>query len=902
MAVNEEYFGSKSTWHTAHTKSENQNFEVKIANFNANNTTECLSGAFVYKFGEIYDQTEDYKVEIDKSFCYCAMDKNAPCLTALFASSPITSGDNAGHFYSKLKISPENNVPFGWSMGTVQQYVTTIGSGGSWSNAPINYKPVWYDSEWTPAKVTSYSKTAICYLANSAPVDYTLAPILSFPYKNVKLVPVIRAYSLASGKTENDIKNAVSLSDFNSCVSTSIIVDLKTYLTDSYDNTPFYQKFPVIASIYAMPILLLFDTNGDLITPAGSLKKYHSTAESTSSWSSLRSAFNPAFFHEKTVFQEIYKYDGTAYENEEDKECEAMLFPCSRAPFSYVNYNYNGGTNPSGSVSVDSNGWGCFCVAGRATASGNIRTDMYCRVIDSDNFRTFWDSTNSNCECGNLVSDYTDLNGFRKYVRKIIAYFGMFFSDGVENDIEEKATMDTAGLHLGIIDNNGITHGEYTTGTENTTALNYEWSDPVEDTPFTPGGGGDDSEIPSDLLTLNTNAVTGFGVACNYYALRQTDIEPLTNWIKWYLSYDNAVEAANLAGNPYEQIFNDRFKNQADWYTYVFTQAGFGIHPNNDIISLMAFPFELSGTDSGYMLGGWDTSEYHNYFQLLQNTPLLQGKHLTGDGFKIVKLGKTVINFDGLHGDFRDYPPYTRLELQIPYHGTVQLDTGEWINKEIEIIAIVDLMTGASLCVICRNGTPVITIPGTMGISVPISIDNVSQTANTFNAMSIASQGLFINTVTGILTGITRTAGNIAGAVASGVTGNIPGVLGGAMGSLGSEYSMIGDFLNKRLEIKQNTFDMEHTVNGKLVSGGGTPNTGVKYETQCRLVWHYPVEIPGSNPEQFAEICGHACNITGKVEDFTGFAQFGSLNIDGIPGTQEEQTAIITMLQNGIFV
>lgn len=898
--VNESYYGEKTTWSTAHAKSENQDFAVKIPAFNLSNTTECYSGSLAYKWGAFYDENESYIVENDESFCFCAMDENAPQLKSIFSTVTIPSGDNAGHFYAKMTVSPEKPVPFGWAMGTVRDYVTVIGTGDYWHRAPVNFSPVWYNPDWHPTKNTYAGKTLLSYLSESAGDLYTFSPVLSFPYKNVKLVPVIRAYALASGKTENDVKNAVTLSDFTSAVNRSSFctVDLKTYLNDSYDGTPFYEKFPVISSIYVVPVLLYFDNNGDLVPPTGSSKKYHSTAENTGSWATLKSAFYPMYFNEKTAFDEIFQYDGTAFASQDEKTCETMFFNPSKCPFSYIYYGYNGTTTPTGFLSVDTNGWGAFCVAGRAVESGNLRTDMYCRTIAD--FRTFWNASGE-CDCGSLISDYTDVYGFREFVRKIIAYFGMYFSDGVVNDIEEKSTMDTTGLHLGIVDENGITHGQYTTGDQNPTAPNYDWVDPVEDTPYTPGGGGDD-ELPSDPLTLNINAVSGFGVAANYYALRYTDVDDLTNYINYYMSYENAENAAIAAGNPYEQWFADKFKTPADWYSYVFSMAGFGVHPNNDIISLMAFPFELSGTDTGYKLGSWETNVYHNNFGLLPDTPLLTGKQITGDGFKIVNLGSGVVTYPGVHGDFRDYAPYTRLELQIPYHGTAQLDTGEWLGKNITIQAIVDLMTGASLAIVCRDNAPVMTIPGQMGISVPLSVDNVSQTSNTFNALSTQAQSTFINTVASIFTGVARSAGAVAGAVGSGITGNLPGVVSGAFGALGSEWGMVGDFLKNRLAIKQNTFDMEHTVNGKLVSGGGVPNVNAKYETKCRLVWHYPQTIPGSNPNDFPGVVGHSCNVTGIVNDFSGYLECSAVDTAGIPCTETEKTMIVTALKSGVFV
>lgn len=903
MAINTEYYGDSSSWQTAHAKSANSEFTVKIAAFNPAHTTECLSGALVYKYGDLYDATESYQVEVDPSFCYCAMDADAPMLTALFATAPITSGDNAGHYYASLKTAPDKPVPFGWSMGTVQQYVTVLGNGSEWANAPVNYQPTWYSSSWHPSKVTSSGKTAVCYLANSAPVDYTLAPVLSMQYRCVKLVPVIRAYSLASGKTTADVRAAVTLSDFNACISGSVVVDLKTYLTDSYDGDPFYSRYPVISSVYAMPVLMYFDGDGDLTPPPGSNDVYHSTAESTAGWLSLRSALNPVYMHAKTEFTEIYQYDGSAYADSTGAACECMMLPATRAPFSYVYYAYNGGTSPTKSLSVDSNGWGAFCILGRAAASGNLRTDMYCRVIDCDHWRTFWDSSNSNCECGNVIADFVDLAGFREYVRKAVAYFGMFFSDGVEGDVPETADMDTAGLHLGIIDSSGITHGAYTTGTQNQTAPNYGWTDPVDDTPWTPGGGGDDDgELPSDPNVYNSAAASGFGIALKYYALRRTDLDDLYAWVYQYMDYSLAVVAATAAGDPYESEFNRLYPDAAAWHAYVCDRAGHGVYPTDNIVGIMAYPFDLTGSAAGYRMGAWDTSQVYNHFDLVPGAQTLTGLAVTGDGYKIVSLGSGAVEFAGLHGDYRDTAPYTRIDLQIPYHGTVALEPGAWIGHTLTVEAVVDLMCGSSVAVILRDGAPMMTVPGQMGISVPITRDNVSQTANTFMAQSNAYQSSVLGAVSGFAQGVLRYVGGAAGAVSAGLTGDLPGVVTGALGTIAGGWGTLTAARQEQIQIRQQQYDMQHIVTGRMVSGGGSPACNAKLGTRCRLVWHYPRELPGSNAADYPAIAGHACSCTDVIGAFTGFAQFGAVDLSGLTCTDTEKAVILQALQAGVYI
>ena len=863
MAINQEYYGAQDTWSTAHAKSKNQDFEVKIASFNPSNTTECYSGALPYKWGSQYDETESYNVENDTSFCYIAMDKNAPQLHSLYSTITITSGSNTGHFYGKLTLSPENNVPFGWAMGTVRDYITVIGTGEYWHRAPINYEPIWYDEDWHPTVNVYSGQTLVSYLSESAGDLYAPSPILSFPYRNIKLVPVIRAYALASGKTENDVKNAQTLSDFTSVVNRSsyCIVDLKTYLEDTYDGTPFYERYPVIASIYAVPVLLFFDENGNLAIPTGdtSYEKYHSTAESTASWGTLNSAFYPMYFNEKTTFDEIFYYDGSAYPSQDDRKCETLFFNPSKAPFSFVDYGYNGGTNPTKSLSVDTNGWGAFCVAGRAAGSANNRTDIYCRVIDNENWRTFWNTANGDCDCGNLISDYQNLNGFREYVRKIMAYFGMFFSDGVENDVEETSSMDTQGLFLGIVDESGITHGTYSEGTENRNQINYDWEDPVDDTPWTPGGDGGDLESDDE------------------------DYNPATR-----PDWNGELEAAGynkylIASDVVLNEFTTNLVRPGLWTSFLNMM----FDPIECIIAFHLMPRKLAPD----LAGGPGQQIVASVVKLTETpTPTFTSV------YKRYDLG--TVDLKGYTKDFMDYN-LTSIYINLPYVGMKEIDIEACIDGQIGVFYEAEALSGdctATVWVKDRFGHSHYRYEykGNCARRLPLN-SYISPTAQMTAAVGSGA----------LIAGATYAAAAIPDAMeAISSAGGLGGMSGG-WGFWASEFAN-SNFGQSALKTSLHRGLSTLTSGLSGIKGGATTGNNASggsvsspVNTECYLIIPRPKQ---SKPTNYIELDGLPSDKAGQIKDFTGYFAAKSIKFDGIACTTGERNEIQELLMAGIYI
>ena len=899
MAINTEYYGTSDTW--ADMSSSLSHVTVKVPTANPYDAAGTNMGAFCILWGREWAETGDYQVELDRSFAYIGMDADAPQLRQEWTSRLVHSGDLADR-YAYIRMQPSEITPVGWMMGNLgggtgvdypnPQFDASPHSA-QYSTAPFDYDPTWLPTSWSPPHGTStYYGGTVDYLVY---YGSHCAPVLSWDfYRRCKLVPLITCCSLTGGHTAADLAACTDISQAD-----AMLGSFATYDLDAYIRQGAYLTMPVVVQVGCAAVRI------DFAATPGNPNTYY-FFDGASSLGTMQGVWTPAY-----LSQEKYPFTSHWLVGEDTEIADSSTYMCLiPTGLSYGTQvmcadGYSRSTGYSGHWIL----LGTGRISGAKyfyTPSNKINIWPECVDRESWNLLEFASGYAVNTLAYKYIDESTK-DDFVEYVRKAVAYYGMFFSDGVVNAVPETADMNTAGLHLGIVDASGVTHGEYTTGTYNVLAPNYMWTKPVEETPYdpVPTPPSPDQELPSDGLMLNTSATTGFGVACRYYALRRSDIDDIYSWIYWYMDYDHAVDAATQAGDPYETIFQQRYPTPADWYAYVCTQAGYGQYPTDDIISLMAFPFDVSGSDAGYQLGSWDTSLYHNYFQLVTGTPLLTGKIISGSGVQQISLcGDTAVT--GLYGDYRDYQPYCRMELQVPYHGTVDIDPGDWIGHTLSVTALVDLMTGSSLAVILRDGAPVITMPGQMGISVPISKDAVSQTAVGFTAMSTAYQASAISFTGGLMQSALRFVGGAAQAVIGAATLDIKDVLKGSSDAGSAGYGAVTDTLVRQQAKRQAQYEMDHIIQGRMVTGGGSSVTLAAYETQCRLVRHYPRLLAGA--AGYSDISGHACSDTGTVgadsqlQPRTGWTQFGGVDLSGISATDAEKTEILGLLQSGVYL
>lgn len=125
--------------------------------------------------------------------------------------------------------------------------------------------------------------------------------------------------------------------------------------------------------------------------------------------------------------------------------------------------------------------------------------------------------------------------------------------------------------------------------------------------------------------------------------------------------------------------------------------------------------------------------------------------------------------------DFPGYlscSPYCTIKLHLPYVGTVQLDATEMLNRTLNGKYVVDIITGDILVILTLNGAPYMNISGKMGVDIPLTATNRSQTE-----LASASRAL------------SATIGAAAHVAGGDMLGGAESAASGIMSVMGMDYS-----------------------------------------------------------------------------------------------------------------
>lgn len=270
--------------------------------------------------------------------------------------------------------------------------------------------------------------------------------------------------------------------------------------------------------------------------------------------------------------------------------------------------------------------------------------------------------------------------------------------------------------------------------------------------------------------------------------------------------------------------------------------------PIDYIVSFVMLPVEPDTTSSAnIMIGGVDTE--------------ITAYPVTNQ-FKRVSLGS--IKCAELWKGFPDYAPATRVSIYLPMIGIRELSVDDVMDGTLEVVYRIDVLTGEFICTLCSNTSRALNgiiaaYNGTMGMDIPITAVNYQ---NKLNALTSAVSGGF-----GVTSGV--------------VTGNALGV---AQGTAGAALGIAEAALSKP------TIERSSSLSGSSgVLGNYTPY----------LIIERPVQ---ALPKNYAKLKGYASKIGGSVSDFTGYAEFESVELKGIACTDSERSEILSLLKGGVFV
>lgn len=240
--------------------------------------------------------------------------------------------------------------------------------------------------------------------------------------------------------------------------------------------------------------------------------------------------------------------------------------------------------------------------------------------------------------------------------------------------------------------------------------------------------------------------------------------------------------------------------------------------------------------------------------------------------------------------DFRDYAPFTKIEMFIPYCGWVALPSHVMSSEEkpkiITGTLLCDIIAGTCKAVIKCNETVIAEASGFTAIDVPFTGENVGMKMAGI-ASAITSYGkAAAGTVGGIAGGISSAGSGKGAAAAAGA-----GAAGGVISLLGSFAQMYGAFNANYTEICGKTGD------GCNVAG----LTKVYIKIQRPKTAGFPE--PDFVPEGFAHSTGYLCMVKKQLSELHGFTQCANVDTSGITGATETERQIIKRyLESGVIL
>ena len=328
----------------------------------------------------------------------------------------------------------------------------------------------------------------------------------------------------------------------------------------------------------------------------------------------------------------------------------------------------------------------------------------------------------------------------------------------------------------------------------------------------------------------------------NYYWLQAGQVESFITWF-----WNNAGEIIDL---------NDLWEKVQGLYENL-AQA---------VVNIRFFP-----VDPQY-IGGTQDTDHINIGQI--NMPFAGIKQLQKR--KLTKRTLGSFNVEKYYKAFTDYSPYTELQLYLPFHGWISLDTDVFMGNKVEVRCIYDHIGGTiqyGIYVISDGKEFLVnTCIAKMAVDVPITLQSKSD----------RDSAIFSN--------VTSAMGNLLGAGISASTGNPIGLVMSTSSAISSG------------------------VNSAPFKMYGTQGESGAYfmPNKCAIY----IKRPSYNrPKNYASRVAYPCNQGGKLESFSGLTMVYNPRIsfggnvyshEGITATikplKEEIDEIYSILQEGVII
>lgn len=250
---------------------------------------------------------------------------------------------------------------------------------------------------------------------------------------------------------------------------------------------------------------------------------------------------------------------------------------------------------------------------------------------------------------------------------------------------------------------------------------------PPDDDPGYPGGTNidddgpgryDPDDVPDPSDFTDPIGYDGNAVLTKTYAVSESTLQNIGQKL-WSQSYFNVLKIQN---NPIENI-----------------------------VSVKAFPFAMSGTPENIQVG--DISFGINGDKVAS----VQKKKITGS-----------YTYAGKFNNYLDLAPYTSIKINLPYIGLIQLDPADLLGSKLYVEYVIDLVTGQCMAKLyldedatTQKAIPYMNLYGQMGVDVPLTSSDRVQTELRAASAAVTAMGSSVGQMV---------SGNVGGGVVSGIS------------------------------------------------------------------------------------------------------------------------------------
>lgn len=444
-------------------------------------------------------------------------------------------------------------------------------------------------------------------------------------------------------------------------------------------------------------------------------------------------------------------------------------------------------------------------------------------------------------------------------IMKIAALFGCYFTP--TNKYQFAYDMLDNDLYLTVLDENGVAHGQYTKGTDNANNSLYSKGS-IREIDYNP----DTPPTPTDPNTYSVT--TGFNTVGN-----------VASTTKAYVV--NAAALTGLSGEMWN-IINKLVTSPDDMTNLdnLTLDAFLTNNPIDAIVSVKKFP--LSSVP---------------HAETLENIYL--GKYQTGAAGYALAMQQARYNFEGIpifpkFGNcFLDYGPYTKMQLYVPFCGTIDIDAADFMGRTLSVEMVIDFITGSVTAYVLANQLVVTSLTGSCAIDIPITgTEQSTVSASLENAIiqEKSARGSYT------------------------LKGSVGGMLTNPIGNITHPSSALENRFNTKIQTMQANYNLQHVEMPLRQIGNASPLNSWALEFVCRLIIYYPdgecITFNATNEpslitdkvESFGAVNGFATVETDALSSFTGFTQVSDADLSGVSATDTEKEMILSLLQSGVYL